>query len=149
MDTIRIPQDFKEFLQLLNLHKVEYMLVGGFAVAYYGFPRATFDMDFLISFKNDNIEKIKKVLEEFGFGFPEIYRKEFWEYGKIIRMGLPPIRIELITKASGIEFEECFINHIEDELDGVKVNIISLNDLKKNKLAAGRYKDLNDLENLP
>ncbi len=146
---IRLPKDFKEFLQLLNREKVEYLLIGGFAVAYYGYPRTTLDIDFYISIKSDNIEKLVKVLDNFGFGLPEIRKKEFWEEGKIIRMGNPPMRIELISEASGIIFDECYLKRNEDVIDGIKVNIISLSDLKNNKLAAGRHKDLNDLEFLP
>ena len=75
----------------MNKHEVEYLLIGGFAVSYHGYPRLTLDMDFLITLKQENIDKLRIVLKEFGFGFPEIYKSEFWEYGKIIRMGNPPI----------------------------------------------------------
>jgi len=149
MATTLLPKDFKEFIQLLNSNSVEYLIIGGFAVGYHGFPRATYDIDILISFKSENIEKVKNVLREFGFRFPEIFADNFWEYDKIFRMGNPPLRIELMFKASGIEFDECFKDRITDELDGIQVNIISLDDLKKNKLKAGRHKDLNDIENLP
>jgi hypothetical protein len=149
MDTIHLPKDFKEFLQLLKTHEVEYLLIGGFAVSYHGYPRTTLDMDFLITLKQENIDKLRIVLKDFGFGFREIFEPDFWQFGKIIRMGNPPMRIELISKASGIEFDECFKNRTVDFLDGIEVNIISLEDLKKNKIAAGRHKDLNDIENLP
>ena len=92
---------------------------------------------------------MKTVLKDFGFDLPEINQQNFWEPGKIIRMGNPPIRIELISQASGIEFDDCFQNRVKDIIDGIEVNIISISDLKKNKLAAGRHKDFDDLENLP
>ncbi|OGU12487.1 MAG: hypothetical protein A2X61_02590 [Ignavibacteria bacterium GWB2_35_12] len=145
----RIPQEFKEFLQLLNLHKVEYILLGGYAVSYHGYPRTTNDIDIWISFKKENIEKIKVVLNAFGFGLPENYLDEFWEFGKIIRMGMPPLRIELISSASGIDFDKSYQDCIKDEFDGIPINIISIEHLKLNKKASGRKKDLNDLENLP
>ncbi len=144
-----IPQEFKEFLQLLNQHNVDYILLGGFAVCYHGYPRTTNDIDIWISFKKENIEKVRLVLKDFGFGLPEIYKDEFWEYGKIIRMGQPPLRIELISVASGIEFDNCFSQCVQEEIDGIPINIISIEHLKINKKASGRKKDLNDLENLP
>jgi hypothetical protein len=125
------------------------LLIGGFAVGYHGYPRATIDIDLLLSFKKENIGKVIEVLEQFGFGLPDIHEESFWDYSKILRMGNPPLRIELMFKASGIEFDECFDNKVVDIIDGIEVYIISLDDLKKNKLMAGRYKDLNDLENLP
>jgi hypothetical protein len=133
----------------LNQKQVEYLLIGGFAVAYHGFPRATFDIDFLISFSKKNIEKVQDVLKEFGFGFEEIYQNEFWDKSKIFRMGYPPVRIELMFQASGIEFEECYQNRIIDIIDNIEISIISLKDLKINKISARRHKDLYDIENLP
>ena len=149
MATINLPQDFKEFLQLLNDHEVKYLLVGGYAVGYHGFPRATVDMDIWVAINPKNAQKMVAVLEEFGFNFPELNVDLFLEQDKIIRMGVPPMRLEILTTISGVEFDTCYENRIEDELDGVKINLIALDDLKRNKLASGRHKDLNDLENLP
>jgi len=149
MATIHLPQDFKEFLKLLNDHQVEYLLVGGYAVGYYGYPRATADMDIWIALHPKNAEKIVAVLIEFGFNVPELSPVLFLRENQIIRMGLPPIRIEITTTLSGVSFDICYANRVIDILDGVKVPLIRLEDLKINKRAAGRYKDLNDLENLP
>lgn len=149
MATIRLPPDFKEFLKLLNENKVQYLLIGGYAVGYYGYPRATADMDIWIAMQVSNAEKIVTVLREFGFDLPELSTELFLKENQIIRMGKAPIRIEIVTSISGVEFGECYRDRITEILDGVEVNLISLKHLKINKKASGRYKDLNDLENLP
>ncbi|MBI4490695.1 MAG: nucleotidyltransferase [Deltaproteobacteria bacterium] len=149
MATVNLPPDFKEFLKLLNEHQVEYLLIGGYAVAYHGYPRATADMDIWIATHAQNTKKIVAALKEFGFDLPELSTELFQKEGQIIRMGVPPVRIEIATTISGVGFEECFAARVVDELDGVEVNIIDLAHLKINKKAAGRHKDLDDIENLP
>jgi hypothetical protein len=149
MATTRLPIDFKEFLQLLNTHEVEYLLVGGYAVGYHGYPRATVDLDIWVSRKPRNAEKLVSVLKAFGFDVEELSEDLFLEENKIIRMGAPPIRIEIITSATGIDFEECYRKRVTDILDDVEVHFINLEHLKRNKKASGRYKDLDDLEHLP
>lgn len=145
MATIQLPLDFKEFLQLLNDHRVEYLLVGGYAVAYYGYPRATGDIDFWLAVNPDNATKIVDVLNAFGFGATGVTSDVFLQSNKVIQMGVPPMRIDLFTTLSGVTFAECFVRRIVDTIDGVLVNLINLDDLKVNKLASGRLKDLNDL----
>jgi hypothetical protein len=98
---------------------------------------------------SQNGDKLVKVLKEFGFDLPELTPELFQSGNKVIRMGVPPIRIELITSIDGVEFEECDSSRVQDNLDGVDVNLIDLKHLKMNKKASGRYKDLNDLEHLP
>ena len=145
---IELPLDFKEFLKLLNEKGVRYLLIGGYAVGYHGYPRATNDMDVWIAIHPDNAQKIVEVLKEFGFDHPELTPKLFLQENKIIRMGNPPMRLEISTGISGVEFEECYASRIVDTLDGMQVSIIDLPHLKANKKAAGRLKDLADLENL-
>lgn len=149
MATIHLPLDFKEFLKLLNAHQVEYLLIGGYAVGYYGYPRATADMDIWIAIDPQNARKVVAVLKEFGFDIPDLSMEVFMKPNQIIRMGIPPVRIEILTTISGVSFEECYPERVVDGLDGVEVNLISLRDLKINKKAFGRHKDLDDLENLP
>lgn len=149
MAMIQLPQDFKDFLKLLKSHEVRYLLIGGYAVIYHGFPRATGDMDVWVAVSPDNASKLVDVLKDFGFEVPDLSPNPFLEEGKVIRMGLPPIRLEILTSVSGVSFEECFNSRIVERIDDVEINIISLEFLKKNKKASGRYKDLNDLENLP
>lgn len=145
---LRLPQDFKEFLKLLNAKGVEYLLIGGYAVGYHGYPRATADMDVWVAVKPENAEKLMVVLRDFGFDMPELTPELFLKEKNIVRMGIPPMRIEITTGISGVEFDACYAQKVVDILDGVQVNIINLQDLKVNKKASGRFKDLNDLENL-
>ena len=149
MTTIQLPADFKEFLQLLNDHDVEYLLIGGYAVGYYGYPRATVDMDIWIAINPVNATQVVLALKTFGFDLPNLDKSLFLQENQVIRMGVPPMRLELLTSISGVEFEACFAERVVDEVDGITVNLISLPHLKQNKLASGRYKDLNDLEHLP
>jgi hypothetical protein len=106
-------------------------------------------MDIWIAANPVNADRIVAVLKEFGFNPAELSPQLFLKEWQIIRLGLPPVRIEIATTISGVNFSECYQQRIEDKLDGVKVNLISLKHLKLNKKAAGRYQDLADLENLP
>ena len=149
MATIRLPQDFKEFLKLLKEHNVRYLLIGGYAVGFHGYPRATADMDIWVAIHPENASRIVTVLKEFGFDVPELSPQLFLKERQIIRMGVPPVKLEISTSISGVEFDACYERRITSELDGVEVNLIGLNDLKTNKKASGRTKDITDLENLP
>ncbi len=149
MDMIRLPQDFREFLQLLNSHKVEYLLIGGYAVGCHGHPRATGDIDFWVAMHPENARRLVNLLRVFGFASTPIDPALFLQEKKVIRMGNSPLRIELLTTISGVKFEECYSRRIVTTLDGVEVNVIGLDDLKANKKASGRPKDLSDLDQLP
>ena len=149
MATTQIPPDFKEFLQLLNAKEVEYLLIGGYAIGYHGYPRATVDMDVWVAINPVNAEKVAAALVEFGFDVPELSAELFLKEDQIIRMGVPPFRLEILTTISGVQFAECYAERVVDSIDGVEINIINLEHLKINKKASGRYKDLNDLANLP
>ncbi|MCH9030460.1 MAG: hypothetical protein IH819_12840 [Bacteroidetes bacterium] len=149
MATIHLPPDFKEFFQLLNSHKVHYLVIGGYAVAYHGYPRATGDIDIWITTNPDNAKKIVQAIKEFGFADPDISEEIFLKEDQVIRMGVPPLRIELLTTISGVDFESCFASRIDETIDDVKISFIGLEDLKQNKKASGRHIDLNDLERLP
>lgn len=149
MATIRLPPDFKEFLQLLNANQVEYLLIGGYAVAYHGYPRGTADMDVWIAIHPDNAARIVAALKAFGFDVLALSPDLFLKEGQVIRMGMPPVRIEIATTISGVRFEDCYAERVADVLDGVEVNLISLEHLKANKKASGRLRDLDDLEHLP
>ncbi|MBI1374703.1 MAG: hypothetical protein GC159_18445 [Phycisphaera sp.] len=145
----QLPSDFKEFLRLLNSTGVEYLIVGGHAVGYHGFPRATGDLDVWVAMTPQNAEKLVTVMREFGFDDESVNTALFLESGRIIRMGHPPIRIEILTSVSGVSFDACYARRVCDVIDDVEVNILNLDDLKTNKRAAGRPKDLGDIDNLP
>jgi len=149
MATIHLPPDFKEFLRLLNAYQVEYLLIGVYAVGYHGYPRATADMDIWIAMNPGNAEKIVAVLEEFGFNLPDLSPELFLKEWQVIRLGVPPVRIEIATTISGVNFSECYAERLTDMLDGVEVDLISLKHIKANKKASGRHQELADLENLP
>jgi len=149
MATIHLPPDFKDFLQLLNSHQVEYLLIGGYAVGYHGYPRATGDMDIWIAIHPQNAEKVVAALREFGFDLPELQVEMFLEEKQVIRIGTPPLKIDITTSISGVSFAECYAERIVETFDGIPVNVINLNHLKTNKKASGRLKDLTDLQNLP
>ena len=146
---IALPPDFKEFLKLLNEHDVRYLLIGGYAVGYHGYARATEDMDIWVAVHPENAHKIVNVLKDFGFDSPDLTAALFLQEEKIIRMGLAPIRLEITTSISGVVFDECYANRILDEIDGITVSLIDLQSLKENKKASGRAKDMADLEKLP
>lgn len=146
---IALASDFKEFLKLLNAHKVAYLLIGGYAVGYHGYPRATQDLDVWIAIRPDNAARMVTALKEFGFDTPDLSAELFLQEKKIVRMGLPPMRIEVLTGISGARFDECYARRVTTTLDGVEVSLISLEDLKINKKASGRHKDLDDLDHLP
>ena len=148
MDMPILPQDFRVFLKLLNSKRIEYLLIVGYAVGYYGYPRATADMDIWIAISKENARKVTEAMKDFGVDTPALSEGIFLEPGKIIRMGYPPIRIEVLTEISGVNFKRCYARRKEIKIDGIKIKMISLGDLLKNKKASGRHKDLNDLENL-
>ena len=149
MAMILLPPDLKDFLRLLNSNAVEYLLVGGYAVGYYGYPRATGDMDIWIARSPVNAIKVTTALTAFGFGYTSISPALFVTPDRVFRMGNPPLRIELLTDISGVEFADCWPVREIAVVDDVAINIINLDDLKRNKLASGRLKDKNDVAHLP
>ena len=142
----QLPEDFKDFIQLLNKNNVRYLLVGGWAVAAHGHPRTTKDIDFLISVEKNNIVKLKKALYEFGA--PPINFEDFNKEGSFIKMGIEPIRIDIIKEASGIDLDDCYIRKKIMKIEGIKIKVISLEDLIINKKASGRSQDIADAEKL-
>lgn len=146
MDTIQLPQDFREFLRLLNLKKVEYLIIGGYAVGYHGYPRPTGDLDIWISNARENAGRTHEALEEFGFSCRiDLLLQD----NQVVRMGIPPFRIEVLTTIDGVEFVDCYSERVTADVNGVEVSLISLPRLKENKKASGRSIDVTDLEHLP
>lgn len=145
---IEFPKDFKEFLRLLNSKKIEYLVVGGYAVGFHGYPRATGDLDIWIAINTKNASKMVNTLKAFGFDLPELREELFLEKEKVIRMGYPPMRLEVITSIDGVLFEPCYKNRVIADLGDLKVNFISKGDLLINKKASGRPQDLVDFNKL-
>ncbi len=149
MENTQLPEDFREFLKLLNESDVHYLLIGGYAVGYYGYPRATHDMDIWIAVDPVNAEKMVEVMTEFGFAEGAVTKENFLQSDGVVRFGVPPLRLEILMSISGVSFEDCYKRGLADDIDGVPVKLIHLEDLLKNKIASGRHKDLDDVSNLP
>jgi hypothetical protein len=143
-----LPADFREFLKLCAEKRLRYLLVGGYAVNYYGYSRTTGDLDIWIDRSRRNAFKMVQVLQAFGFGGPDLTEAWFLEKGSIFRMGVPPLRLEVLNDLSGVTFSRCYAARERTLISDVPVNLINLRDLRRNKKAAGRHKDLNDLEHL-
>jgi predicted nucleotidyltransferase len=143
-----LNQDFREFIRLLNDNQVRYLVVGGYAVALHGYPRYTKDIDIWIELAQENAAHIVEALEQFGFGSLGLKEGDFLVEDQIVQLGYAPNRIDIITTLPGVTFADCYDKRLPVEIDGVKVNFIDLDDLRKNKKASGRLQDLADLENL-
>jgi predicted nucleotidyltransferase len=140
--------DFKEFIRLLNDNQARYLVVGGYAVALHGYPRYTKDIDIWIDMAPTNAARIIQALQQFGFGSLGLKEADFLDADTIIQLGYPPRRIDLLTTLPGIDFEACFSERVVVDIDGIEVNFIDLENLKKNKRATGRFQDMADIENL-
>lgn len=148
MATLKLTQDFREFLQLLNSEKSEYLLIGGYAVCLYGFPRPTKDIDIWVAVDPVNEAKLIAALVKFGFS-PESVRPPLFSGDQtVLRVGLPPNRLELLSKIAGVTFDECYARRVVVEIEGLQVPVISYDDLLRNKRAAGRETDLADVGRL-
>ncbi len=143
-----LNQDFKEFIQSLNDNGVRYLVVGGYAVALHGYPRYTKDIDIWVEMTPENGNRILKALDQFGFGSLDVKASDFTVPDQLLKLGYPPRRIDVLTTLPGVGFSECYSSRTIVEIDGVSVNFIDLENLKKNKRATGRHQDLADLENL-
>jgi len=141
-------QDFKEFIQSLNDNQVRYLVVGGYAVALHGYPRYTQDIDIWIELSLENASRMVRALEQFGFGTLGLREQDFLEADTIIQLGYTPRRIDLLTTLTGVDFDQCYMVRIVVDMDGVPVNFIDMENLKKNKRATGRAQDTADIENL-
>jgi predicted nucleotidyltransferase len=143
-----VNQDFREFIQSLNDNRVRYLVIGGYAVALYGYPRYTKDLDIWIEPNSENVANLLNALKQFGFGSLNLQISDFIMPDQVIQLGYPPNRIDLITTPSGVIFDDCFASKTEVVIEDLSVNFIDLENLKQNKKASGRLQDLADLENL-
>lgn len=143
----QLAAGFKEFLRLLRSNGAEYLLTGGYAVCVYGHVRATNGLDVWVGTAPEDALKLERVLREFGFAAAS--SELFLAPERIVRMGVPPIPIEILTPISGVEFLSCYAEREEVHFEGIRVPVISLARLRENKAASGRAKDLAHLESLP
>jgi predicted nucleotidyltransferase len=140
--------DFEDFLRLLEGARVEYMIVGGYAVAFHGFPRFTKDIDIFFDMSAANLDRICRVLVEFGFRAESVDRTALETLGNVIAIGVPPVRIDLVNHIDGVTFAEAQANTVRGKYGGVDVTFIGLQDLIRNKSSTSRAKDKADVEEL-
>lgn len=145
---MELDKDFKEFINLLNEHKVKYLVVGGYAVNFHGYPRYTRDIDFWLWLTDTNLKNLLSALDDFGFGGLNLKIEELKNPENIIQLGYEPYRIDLLMDVDGVDFDNCYERKIEAELDSLKINFLSLQDLITAKKALGRLQDLADAEQL-
>lgn len=143
-----LGKDLHDFVSLCLKHGVRFLVVGGYAVAAHGHPRLTKDLDVWVWVDSENAARLVRVLAEFGFGSLGLTAEDFSEEGQVVQLGYPPNRIDILTSIAGVDFESCWDRRAEILLDSLAVPFIGLDDLEKNKLAAGRAQDLADVEGL-
>jgi predicted nucleotidyltransferase len=140
--------DFREFIRLLNDNRVEYLLVGGYAVALHGYPRFTGDMDIWVRPTIENGQKVLKTLNDFGVGSLGFTLEDFTTEGKVNQFGVQPVRIDVITAIDGVTFDSAYARRKEIEIQGLNICLIGFDDLLMNKKQSGRAKDIDDVNNL-
>ncbi len=145
---MEVQKDFKELLELFNGHKVEYMIVGAYALAYYGAPRFTGDIDIFVHPSPENAQKILSALADFGFGSLNLKVDDFQTPDSVLQLGVPPVRIDIITSITGVSWEEADKGKREGLYGDVPVHFLGREQYIANKRAIGRKKDLADLESL-
>jgi hypothetical protein len=147
-NTMEVQPDFRDLLALLNEHKVEYLIVGGYALAFHGAPRFTGDLDILVCPEAENASRVLDALAAFGFRFPNLTAADFANPNKVVQLGVPPVRIDIITSISGVSWKEAEAAKEPGNFGDVPVSYIGRREYIKNKRSAGRKKDLADIEAL-
>jgi len=146
--SVRLDKDLREFIELLNSHHVEYVVVGAHALAFHGHPRYTGDLDLLVSPSEENARRVVAALVDFGFASFGLTVADFSTPDHIIQLGHPPNRIDLLTSISGVTFAEVWDSRETSTLDGIPVGYIGRKAFVRNKIASGRVKDAADVEAL-
>jgi hypothetical protein len=145
---MEVQKDFRELLELFNAHNVEYVIVGAYALAFHGVPRFTGDIDILVRPSPDNARKILSALTDFGFGSLALTADDFQKPDSVIQLGVPPVRIDVITSITGVAWKEADKGKREGLYGDVPVYFLGRDQYIANKRAIGRKKDLADLESL-
>jgi predicted nucleotidyltransferase len=146
---LKIHPDFRDLLSFFNSENVRYLILGGYAVNFYGHHRNTKDIDIWIATDPANAAGVSSALTRFGFAAASVPVENFQIPEKVYVFGREPLRVDILTGPTGIDFNECYPRRVEADLDGLRVTFISLDDLKTNKRASARTRDISDLENLP
>ena len=143
-----LNEDYKDMLRALSEEKVRFLLVGAYALAAHGYPRATMDIDIWVTPSPHNADAVLRALLRFGAPLHNLTKEDFQRDGTVFQIGVAPRRIDIITAASGLRFEETYQRSLSVNIEGIKVHIPSIDDLITNKKASGRTKDLADAEAL-
>ncbi len=145
---MEIQNDFKELLESFNARNVEYIIVGGYALAFHGAPRFTGDIGLFVRPTAENAERIVRALDDFGFGSLDLSQEDFSAAGKVVQLGAPPVRVDIITSVSGVSWEQADSGKVSGCYGRVPVRFIGRKELIANKRTVGRQKDLADIEAL-
>ncbi len=145
---MEVQEDFRDLLALFNANKVDYLIVGAHALAYHGVPRYTGDLDILVRPDPANARGILKALGEFGFGAVGLTADDFTIPDKVLQLGVPPVRIDIVTSITGVSWEEAAAGRVRGNYGDVPVHFLGKKEFIKNKRAVGRKKDEADLEAL-
>ena len=145
---MEVQPDFRNLLELFNEHKVDYLIVGGYALAFHGAPRYTGDIDIFVRPDQDNAQRVMKALNAFGFGSVGLKPEDFQYPDKVVQLGVPPVIIDIVTSVTNVTWETAASNRVEGKYGDVAVHYIGRNEFISNKRAIGRKKDLADLEAL-
>ena len=145
---MEVQQDFKKLLELFNAHKVEYAIVGGYALAFHGAPRYTGDIDLLIKPDQENARKVLNALKDFGFAALDLSSDDFSSPEKVVQLGAPPIRIDIVTSITGLTWEQISPNRTTGTYGKVPAYYIGKQEFIANRKAVSRHKDLADIEAL-
>lgn len=145
---MNVARDFEEFFASFNKHGVEYLIVGGYAFALHAFPRYTGDMDVFVRATEENARRIMTALSDFGFELSPLTWRDLAVSGKVVQLGHPPLRIDIMTAIDGPGFDDAWSRRVVSRYGNQTVSFISKEDLAANKRASGRKQDLLDLESL-
>ena len=143
-----LHQDYRDILNLLDENKVDYLVVGAFALAFLGVPRNTGDIDIWIRPDIENAKKMVNTLNAFGLGSLGYEEKDFLDKNIVIQLGVPPVRIDILMSISGVDFDDAYSKKNIFVNENLKINFISKEDFIKNKKSSGRLKDLADIESI-
>lgn len=143
-----LAQDFEDFIKLLHKNEVDYLVVGGYALAFHGKPRHTGDLDIWINNTEANAEKLVLAIADFGLSSLGLTKSDFMQEGYVTQIGYPPLRIDLLNTIDGVKFEDAFPNRLSVDVNGFDVNYIGLKEFIKNKSASGRIQDIADLKEI-
>lgn len=145
---MKVQPDFKELLGLFNAHNVEYLIVGGYALAFHGAPRYTGDIDIFVKPDTENARRILAALAEFGFGSIGLTTEDFAHPDSVVQLGAPPVRVDLMSSLTGVTWQEAFSGKAMGTYGGVPASFIGREQLVANKRATGRKRDMADVEAL-